>query len=253
MFGKTAKLVAAAFALTAISPANAQEKTHNHTLGSGEEVWRIELRTLEHFLTMSVGDGDGTSELRYIDIQLSGPGGQFHKVREVNPFLQVNDGPRSLRNTIDVRLGDRVSLDRLDPPELIDTYDLWIHAQPSRRPGSDTRMLNFQITVSARELDCVRDRVCNRGSTGTLVYDVSVPIPRWRSNRCSAQNTYQISAVNGAQMNLQPRNARAPRGQIEVNSRARDSQSGRTIATGGEDAVRLAMQGGQICIASTTR
>lgn len=252
MIGQTVKLLAAACAIAALSPLNAQDKTSNHTMASGEETWRIELRTLEHFLTMSAGDSDGVSELRNVTIKLSGPNGQYHQVREVNPFLQVNDGPRSLEAAIDIRIGDRVSLDRLSP-EVRDTYDLWIHTRPSRLPGADQLMLNFQITVLARELDCAGQRVCNRGSTGSLTYNVSLPVPSYRSNRCSAQNTYQISAVNGAQMNLQPRNARAPRGRIAANSSARAGNSRDVVATGGDDAVHLAMQSGQICVAATTR
>ncbi len=249
------KLIFAA-ASTAIAfspvPSAAQEKTSNHTLASGSDTWRIELRNLEQFLAMSVGDSDGISELRYIDISLSGPEGQFHKVQEVNPFISINGGPRSLRNTIDVRIGDRVNLERLEPGTT-NTYDLWIHAKERTQGDLGPPVLNFEIKVAARELDCVRDRVCRRGSTGTITYFVSLPKPQARYSECNAQNTYQISAVNGASMVLQPRNARAPRGQIDVRSDISNQHSLGLTAQGSRDATRLAMQSGQICIASTTR
>lgn len=244
MFATAIKLLAAASVLAIAVPAHAQEKSGNKTLGSGTDVWRIELRNLERLLAMSVGDSDNIGELHYIDISLSGPGGQFHKVREVNPFISINNGPRSRKNTLDVRPGDRVNLERLSP-ETTNTYDLWIHAK--ERPQGDLggARLNFVIKVEARELDCARDRVCRRGSTGSTTYSVSLPVPTYRSNRCNAQNTYDISAVNGDQMNLQPRNARAPRRSARA--------TGVSSTLGRTDAMRLSMQSGQICIASTTR
>jgi len=96
MFSKM-KIAAAGTALAmlaATSPAPAQEQTSKHTLGSGTNVWRVELRNLERFLAMSSGDSDGVSEVRHITISLKGPDGQYHTVKEVNPFLSINGGPR---------------------------------------------------------------------------------------------------------------------------------------------------------------
>lgn len=39
----------------------------------------------------------------------------------------------------------------------------------------------------AHELDCSVDRVCNRGSTGVVTYQVSMPIPARRDDTCNAQ------------------------------------------------------------------
>jgi len=257
MLIKSAKLITMAALLSAAAQtASAQEKSGNHTLGSANDVWRIELRNLEKFLAMSVGDSDGVGELRHIKIGLSGPDGQKHYVTEMNPFLQVNGGNRTTRNSINVRRGDRVSLDRLDPARgVTDTYNLWIHAKERPQGDLGLTLLNFEITVAARELDCFRDRVCRRGSTGTITYFVSVPVPSVRSYQCSAGNSYRILAVDGSQMRLVPMSSgrRNPRQNIEVRS---ENSGGHTIslgARGRSSRMELAMQSGEICIASTTR
>ena len=252
------QIVLAGAAFTMITtgvPAQAQEKSGNKTLGSADDVWRIELRNLEKFLAMSVGDSDGVGELRDIKIGLVGPDGQNHYVTEMNPFLQVNEGSRTTKNSIGVRVGDRVSLDRLDPARgITDTYNLWIHAKERPQGDLGEALLNFEITVSARELDCAGDRVCGRGSTGTITYFASVPVPRVRSNQCSTGNSYRISAVNGSQMRLEPMGAASSvRQSVDVRS---ENSGGHTIslgASGQGSRMELAMQSGEICIASTTR
>ena len=229
-----------------------QERTNKKTLGSGSDVWRVELRNLERFLAMSSGDSDGVSEVSYIKIILKGPDSQYATVKEVNPFISINNGPRSRDNSIDVRVGDRVFLERLEP-ETSDTYDMWIHVKERPQGDLGDPLLNFEISVATRELDCSFDRVCNRGSTGLITYHVSLPRPTARYNTCNAQNTYQISAVNGATMQLQPRNARAGRGVVNVRHTTSGGHTTSFGAKGEESGVELAMQSGQICIASTSR
>jgi len=233
----------------------AQQQTSNHSMGSGNDVWRIELRNLENFLAMSVGDSDGVGELRSIKIGLSGPEGQNHFKTEMNPFLQVNGGARTTNNSINVRMGDVVSLDRLDPARGInDTYNMWIHAKERSQTGFGITTLNFEITVEARELDCFRDRVCRRGSTGTVTYFVTLPVPTGTANRCKPDNSYRISAAaTGAQMTLTPMSRAG--GREPVNARVENS-GGHTIslrARGLASRMELAMQGGEVCIAWTGR
>lgn len=251
------KIALAGAALTMIAaavPAHAQEKSGNKTLGSANDVWRIELRNLEDFLAMSVGDSDGVGELRHIKIGLTGPDGQNHYVTEMNPFLQVNGGPRTTRNSIGVRTGNVVSLDRLDPARgVTDTYNLWIHAKERPQTGFGITTLNFEITVEARELDCFRDRVCRRGSTGTMTYFVTLPIPTGTANRCNADNSYRISPINGSQMRLIPMSRAGDREPVDarlVNS------GGHTVSIGARgqgSRMELAPQGGEVCIAWTGR
>ncbi len=242
------KIVAAGAALAMVattSPAPAQEQTSKHTLGSGADVWRVELRNLERFLAMSSGDSDGTSELHRVTISLSGPGGQYHTVKEVNPFLSINGGSRSRNNTINVRRGQRVFLERLEPGRT-DTYNLWIHAKERPQVGFGITLLNFEIKVASRELDCAGDRVCGRGSTGVITYYVSLPVPTVKSNRCENANSYKITAIDGDQMRLDPKASGRARVNVRSTSRGGDP-------TGSSQRLILAMQSGVICVASTSR
>ncbi|MEP2987354.1 MAG: hypothetical protein ABJN65_12075 [Parasphingorhabdus sp.] len=252
MFVKTLKLVTLSTILATAMPGQAQEMSGNKTLGSASDVWRIEMRNLERFLAMTSGDSDGVSEVRSVKISLVGPDRQFHSVTEVNPFLSINGGPRSRDNSIDVRVGDRVFLERLEPGKM-DTYNMWIHAKERPQGDLGDPVLNFEIKVATRELDCAGDRVCKRGSTGVITYYVSLPRPTAKYNRCNAQNTYRISAVNGASMQLQPLNRRAPRGVVNVRHETSGGHVASFGAKGVNQGVELAMQSGEICIASTSR
>ena len=243
---KTIAAAGAALAMVATtSPAPAQEKASKHTLGSAANVWRVELRNLERFLVTSLGDKDGTSELHRVTISINGPDGQYHSVAEINPFLSVNGGSRSRKNSINVRMGQRVFLERLEPGKT-DTYNLWIHAKERPQVGFGITLLNFEIKVASRELNCFRDRVCGRGGTGVITYYVSLPVPTVKSNRCENANSYKITAINGNQMRLDPKAS----GRSRVNVRS-TSRGGNTTGTG--QRLILAMQSGVICIASTSR
>jgi len=245
--------ICTAAALLALSPAaQGQERERNNNMASGEGIWRIELRDLERFLAMSSGDSDGVSEVRWVRIKLKGREGQYQTVTEVNPFLSINGGPRSRNNSIDVRRGDRVFLERLDE-DVTDTYNMWVHTQQVTGGDIDGPMLRFEIEVAARELDCAGDRVCNRGSTGVVTYHVNIPVPARRYNTCNAQNTYRITAVNGATMLLQPLNAAPGRG-ADVTVRHSTGGGHRETfanARGENSGVELAMQSGRICAAWT--
>ena len=248
MTHKFRKFMAAAALLALIPSAQAQERERNNNMRSGDGIWRIELRDLERFLAMSSGDSDGLSEVRWVRIGLKGREGQYQSVTEVNPFLSINGGPRSRRNTIDVSLGDRVFLERLDD-QTTNTYDMWVHTEQSTGGDIDGPMLQFEITVATRELDCSRDRVCRRGSTGVVTYSVNMPAPTRRDNTCNAFNTYRITAVNGATMVLQPLNAAPGRGR-DVSVRHSYS-GGDPVGYGSNSGVQLAMQSGRICAAWT--
>jgi len=151
-----------------------------------------------------------------------------------------------------VRRGDRVFLERLEPGKT-DTYNLWIHVKERPQGDLGVTLLNFEIKVATRELDCARNRVCRRGSTGVITYYVSLPVPNARYNRCHVQNTYRIFAVNGASMQLQPRNARRGRGVVNVRHKTSGGHTVGLGARGVNSGVELAMQSGEICIASTSR
>lgn len=247
---RSLSIAACASTLLAIFPnAQAQEKRSVHTLGSATDVWRIELRTLRAFLAMSAGDSDGISELQKLEVKLTGTDSQSHAVTEVNPFFRVNGGPRTTNNVIDVHIGDRVNLDRLEPG-IEDTYDLWVHARQSDAPGAGSKRLAFQISVNARELDCSGDNACRRGNNGIVTYDISLPVPSNRSLNCIPENLYRISAVNGATMRLSPVVRGSERSVETVAPRYSGSSTGAKIASG-SSGPHLALQSGEICVAAT--
>lgn len=235
------------FALMA--PSYALEKQSVQTLGSNTDVWRVELRNLERFLAMSSGDRDGVSELYKIKIELKAPQGQFHSVTEENPFLSINGGSRSRKNSIDVRRGDRVFLERLEPGRT-DTYNLWVHSKQRAQGDASAPQINFQIETSARELDCTGNRVCNRGSTATSTYYFNLPVPAVRSQTCNPGNSYRIRPVNGGTISLVPMTPTAAgiRRNVEtarpINNRGAPTDNGLV-------GPHLAIQSGDICIAST--
>ena len=244
-------LATAPSALAQGREAIAHGRTFNHSLGSAPGTWRIELRDLEHFLAMSSGDSDGVSELQRLSIKLSGDGNQYDAVTETNPFFRVSGGPRTTNNVIDVQTGARLKLDRLDD-NIRDNYNLWIHVK--ERPGGEfPATVNFQIEVKARELDCIRDRACRRNDTGIVTYHVNLDIPSTKSLSCIPANSYRIRAVNGATMTLRPKETRSGRNVRQVRHVNSGTSNGAGSARGAVRGPHMAMQSGDICIASTSR
>ncbi len=245
-------LATAPSALAQGRDAIAHGRTFNHSLGSAPGTWRIELRDLEYFLAMSSGDSDGVSELQRLSIKLSGDGNQYDTVTETNPFFRVSGGPRTTNNVIDVQTGARLKLDRLDD-NIRDNYNLWIHVKQRDQFEFGNSTLNFKIEVKARELDCYRDRACKRNDTGIVTYHVNLDIPSTKSLRCIPANSYSIRAVNGAAMTLRPKETRSRRSVVEVGHVNSGTSTGPGSARGAVRGPHMAMQSGEICIASTSR
>lgn len=214
------------------------EKTSNHSMGSGPDVWRVELKQPNRYLAMSSGDRDGTSELQKLAVRLEGSEGQFHAFDEAVPYMSLRANDLT-NDYVALPIGSMLHLTRLTVRNR-NGYNLWIHAREQsstlryRRP-----MINFNIRVRSRELDCSRRRACRRGDNGEIVYSVRVETPAVRSNRCIPENTYQVTAVNGATMVLQP------------NTGARNEPAIRQ--DNHDDGPHMALQMGEICIASTSR
>lgn len=251
MIRKFGKFVAVAGILAFAPIAQAQERERNNNMPSGAGIWRIELRDLEQFLATSSGDGDGVSEVDRVKIYLIGREGQQQSVTEENPFLSINGGDGTHRNSLDVRQNDRVFLERFDAGQT-DTYNMWVHTAEVTGGDIDGPTLRFEINVETHELDCTGNLVCPRGSTGVLSYQVSMPIPVRRDNRCNAHNTYRITMVDNANMVLEPLNAASGRGNdILVRPKTGGSQSVNVGASGVAPGVRLAMISGRVCAAWT--
>lgn len=245
-------LASAPFADAQGREAIAHGRTSNHTLGSASDVWRVELRDLERFLAMSSGDSDGVSELQRLTIKLSGDGSQYDTVTETNPFFRVNNGPRTTNNVINVRTGDRLNLDRLDD-NIRDNYNLWVHVKQRDQVEFGISTIRFQIEVKARELDCHGDRACRRNDTGIVTYHMNLDIPSVKSQSCIPANSYRIRAVNGAVMTLRPQETRSGRNVKQVRHVNSGTSTGLGPASGTVRGPHMAMQSGEICIASTSR
>jgi hypothetical protein len=238
--------------LLALAPsAQAQERERNNNMRSGDGIWRIELRDLERFEAMSSGDDDGISEVHWVRIGLTGREGQNQTVTEKNPYLSINDGSRSSGNSLNVRQGDAFFLERFDDGQT-DTYNMWVHTAELTGGDIEGPRLRFEIKVDARELDCAGDRVCRRGSTGTVTYQATIPVPARRDNTCNAHNTYRITRTDDANMVLEPLNAASGRGNdISVRHETSGGHGFSIGARGVDSGVQLAMISGRVCAAWT--
>ncbi len=218
---------------------NEELKTGRHTLGSARDVWRVELRTLERFLAMSTGDGSGAGELRTVKISLQGLDDQYHVVAESSPMLGPTPRTNRVPHYLEINRGSQIFLQRLDEDNL-DTYNLWIHVKQRGQGDVGRPTVNFKIQVYGRELDCKGNNICRRGNSGTITYYVNLEIPTVRSNRCVPANSYNITAVNGQTMVLRPQDGTGNRDTRNVRHRNSNNKG-----------PHLAMQTGEICIAST--
>lgn len=213
------------------------EKTSHHSMGSGADVWRVELRQPNRYLTTTSGDRDGTSELQRLAVTLEGGEEQFHAFEESTPFMSLRANDLT-DDYVTVGLGSFLHLTRLTIRDR-NGYNLWIHVREQTRPRRPQPVLNFRIKVRSRELDCTGRRACRRGDNGEIVYSVRLAPPAVRSNRCIPENTYQITAENGATMVLQPNSGGRAEPDILQNNR--------------DDGPHMALLMGEICIASTSR
>lgn len=196
-----------ASAMVTFGPANAQDKQSSHSLGSAGDVWRVELRNPTYFTTgRNVGDGDGVGELRWVKVTLRGPDGQYHSVREDVPF--VSDVTGSDNGTyVEVTWPTLLRYQR--PGAAPNAYDLWLH-QRQRNLDNNNRIsatptLELDLEVQAQELDCTRKRLCRRRDTGTVRHRIRIPVPEFRSQRCSDRNTYDVGLTNFSNLVLTPR------------------------------------------------
>ncbi|PHR61909.1 MAG: hypothetical protein COA43_01690 [Robiginitomaculum sp.] len=189
----TVLLIAWAFFVT--DTAVAQGTNSHHTMASGPDVYRIEVRNLKRFEVMEVGDSDGVGELHNIRIRLSaftnGPM-QFHsKTVRATPGFLYNDTTNDGGNTsyLNVRKGNRVRLHGRANHD-----NLWVHAGAVSADGS---RIQVRLSIYARELDCVGRRVCRRGGYGMFSVDFNIPnFDTPPSTRCGPENTFELGRLD---------------------------------------------------------
>ena len=173
----------------------AAEERSRHTMASGPDVYRIEIRNLKRFEVMETGDSDGVGELHNIRVNLSAftnNSEQFHSktVRATPGFLYndtTNDGGNS--SYLNVRKGNRVIFHGRANHD-----NLWVHAGAVNAIGDRTQV---RLSVHARELDCTGRRVCRRGGYGGFTVFFNIPnFETPPSTRCGPENTFELGRLD---------------------------------------------------------
>lgn len=193
----------AALALSALCTSTvAQDRTGQHNLGSGPDIYRVEVRNLNRFEVLEAGDSDGvgelhrmTVELRYFDPQA---GQQYDRLTYTGTELYlINEGGIVGGDRyFPVRVGQHVFTASDRRPN--DTTQMWVHANTDRSITSEGAGRQVYLTISAQDLDCVGQRVCGRRSNGSVTIAFEVPEFSTRpSIRCGPDNTFQLGPVDG--------------------------------------------------------
>lgn len=198
--GVTAAITAAV--LSALSTtAMAEQRTSRHTLGSGPDVYRVEVRNLHRLEALQVGDSDGVGELHSLRIALgtydNTAGEQNDALRFTGTELySINEGG-IIGGTqyLPIGIGQHVSLSNDGSQN--DTTQMWVHVNTA--PGSyGNSNARVSLRIDAEELDCALQRVCSRRGNGALSISFDMPEFATRpSNRCGPDNTFWLGTVDG--------------------------------------------------------
>lgn len=183
-------IIASALAMAAPSALHADTKTGNKTLGSADDVWRIELRDADALVQLVAGDRRRSSEISRVTWRLSS-GDQFHQsvmTREELTSATGAEGP----TYVSVSNGQIISA---DIPEVSPGTQLWVHTRQQPETGGGVPVVRFVLEITARDLDCIRRRSCRRGDTGTARFEIEADIPAVRSQRCIPQNSLRLRTV----------------------------------------------------------
>lgn len=181
------------------SDASAEQKRGTQNRPSGPEIYRIELRNLGLFLVLANGEEESGGELHSISVGLLEPDNtrdrQIHTVVEKAPLLvNTSRNVRAGSGYLSVSTGDYVRLG--ERRGAADDYNLWIHSAYRNEPTGT--YMKFNVSVTAKELDCSGQRVCRRGNIGTLFYEIWIPPLRAVPPRdCRAENTFRWTTVDG--------------------------------------------------------
>jgi hypothetical protein len=188
--GLVAGMIAAlSFAST---PAIAQQRTSNHTLGSGPDVYRVEVRNLNRFEVLEAGDSDGVGELHEMKISLYSFN-QADTVRFTGTelYLLNEGGIVGGDRYFPIRVGQHVFTETDRRPD--DTTQMWVHVDAATETTN-----TVYLGVSGQELDCVGQRVCGRRSNGSVTIHFTIPdFSRRPSNVCGPDNTFRLEPLDG--------------------------------------------------------
>lgn len=195
-------LLAAAISAS-FSSAHAQDKTSNHTMPSGPDVWRVELRNYNQFYGRGTGvtDRDRQDEIHSVRVELKDRFAttadtkdlQYHRVRETasNMASELGAGNSAY---VKRRFEHTVSWTR-QPRQ---AYNLWVHTRQFAEEHGAKPSIFFAITVDTIELDCRRRNICGRKDYGHMTFLFKVPPPTKRSSTCIPENSYKLeSKISG--------------------------------------------------------
>jgi|GEM_PF-3127540 len=168
----------------------------NHNLGSGQDVYRVEVKNINAYEVLEAGDSDGIGELYELRVRLSG--GEFSN-RQYHEYTDRAGASRRLINRstndqgndtyVNIRVGNLVAHGGHEK-----NRDLWVH---SKRAGAHDSTTPIRLNLHATELDCAGERVCGRKSEGTVTVEFSIPdFKTPPSNRCGPENTFKLTRVD---------------------------------------------------------
>ena len=166
-----------------------------HGLEIDSNTVRVELRDFNNATVFSTGENrNRQGELHSYSVQLSATSERFI-VPYTNPsdILNATKGNRGGTGYVDIDVNDHLVFtdgnstddngeDRLKPTP-------WVNAR---------RGATIEILVTARELDCVGQNVCNRDDFGSVTYSMNIPLlPDTLPTTCQEFNSYRGSQVDG--------------------------------------------------------
>ncbi len=187
------------------APANAREPLVIQELGSGPNVYRVEIRNLNRFEVLEAGDSDGVGELHELIVQLASFNPNFETQYDGEKFTgtqlyAINKGGIvGGRRNFSIRAGQHLFTQTNRAPS--DETQMWVHVYSN--PADTAYNERFgrgrvRLSISARELDCAGQRVCRRHSDGRVSINFQIPeFSTPPSNRCGPDNTFRLEPLDG--------------------------------------------------------
>lgn len=192
-------LVAVATTLSTLLPLNAKSVPESrHTLEFGEGVYNIQLIDIGDLLVAETGDPRSEGELHSVRIELMTrmdhpvPDQFDRRTYYTPPGLWKRGYANRNLTYLPINRGDWVSVGNNRAP-VQGPDNLWVHSIPRDRDNK----LEVRITISARELDCTRDRVCRRGNSSSTSLYFLIPAPGPVPYTCQSSNTWDILPIDG--------------------------------------------------------
>ena len=148
--------------------------TEMHDFEVSDDTVRVELRNFDEAVVRSTGErGTNQGELHSFKVTLSAPL-EFSSLLYTTTDTDIRNDTRSTNGGtgyVDIDVDDQLSfysgvLEDDDGVRLRKPSP-WVNVRPGAR---------IEIRVDTRELDCTGQNVCNRDDTGSVSYEMTIPI-----------------------------------------------------------------------------